>query len=114
MVNIEKWNAMPASIKMGNIGSEVCRVINCWEKKSPYLQASFERSLELIDATLNKGLSAGGIRELRLVREWLVELMCGAHDGANGRAIKAYFDTFALHRESRAYFKALHPVSISG
>ncbi|MCL2071700.1 MAG: hypothetical protein FWH07_05640 [Oscillospiraceae bacterium] len=97
MVDIDKWNAMPTHVKFLNIGSEINRTINLYEKKSPYVHGSFDRALELIDATLKPSLGFGGIWELCRVRELLCALVFQDNTD-NNAALKRYFDTFALKK----------------
>lgn len=100
-----RWENMPLAEQMGNIGSEISRVIR-WKNKGNLerMQGALERALELIDLSIrwaqktdNRQRYPGAIRELCRLRE----VVCDSYFGKNeymsddSRMLR-YFDQFAL------------------
>ncbi len=69
-----RWNHLSFLEQMANIGSEVERALN-WRAKNNavYSQKAFERSLELVDLTLENTKSFSRMKELARVREIWVD-----------------------------------------
>lgn len=100
-----RWESMSLAEQMGNIGSEISRVIR-WKNKgnAERMQGAFERALELIDLSIRWAQRAdsrqahpGAIRELCRLRE----AMCDSYLGENeylsdDGSMLRYFDQFAL------------------
>ena len=65
--------------QLANIGSEISRAINWWEKNKEYFKLAFYRALELLSLTLadpkNKGRR---LRELCRAKELLVDWFYGS------------------------------------
>jgi hypothetical protein len=69
-----RWAKLPFVEQMANIGSEVERALNWQEKNNPeYSQKAFERSLELIDLTLDSNTVDSHIKEIARLREFIVD-----------------------------------------
>lgn len=100
-----RWENMSLAEQMGNIGSEISRVIRWKDKGRPdRMQGALERALELIDLSIrwaqktdNRQRHPGAIRELCRLRE----IVCDSYFGENeymsddSRMLR-YFDQFAL------------------
>jgi hypothetical protein len=70
----EKWGSFSLFEQMANVGSEVERALS-WEKKEnkQYCLLSFERALELLDFTTNVVKIPHRLKELKRLREVLVD-----------------------------------------
>ena len=75
-----RWSALPFVEQMANIGSEVERALN-WQTKHnvDYSQKAYERSLELVDLTLDCAISFTRLKELARVREAIVDYFFGSN-----------------------------------
>lgn len=72
------WSQMTFIEQMANIGSEVERALNWRERNNAaYSQKAFERSLELLDLTMDSVGSFARAKELARVREILVDFFLG-------------------------------------
>lgn len=73
-----RWFQLSFIEQMANIGSEVERSLN-WRAKNnaAYSQQAFERTLELIDLTLEDAKNVSRLRELTRVREAIVDFFFG-------------------------------------
>jgi hypothetical protein len=60
-----KWAELPLVEKMGNIGSEVSRMVKWRDKNRATADRAFERMLELIDLTLQTTRNTPNSRKLR-------------------------------------------------
>ncbi len=68
-----KWNKIPFFEQMANIGSEVFRTIS-WKKKNiDYSNKAFDRTLELLDMTIEDSKNRGRLKELVRLREVLTD-----------------------------------------
>ena len=96
---INRWQQLTLMEQMGNIGSEVDRMIG-WRKKSnkEFAMSAFSRSLELLDLTIGDPRWRGAqLKELTRVRE----LLCDAFVGDNEYStpfdyFSRYFLDFAI------------------
>ncbi|MBU3942731.1 hypothetical protein KKA24_01975 [Patescibacteria group bacterium] len=90
----EKWQKLSFSQQMGNIGSEISRVIYWYEKKDKKnKENSLWRVLELIDLTTLRRPS----RELFRLREVLCDLFLNENQyRVSTNFLKEYFINFAL------------------
>ncbi|MBF0521595.1 MAG: hypothetical protein HQL24_00910 [Candidatus Omnitrophica bacterium] len=91
-----RWNELPFVEQMANIGSEVERAMN-WRVKQnlPYSQRAFERSLELVDLTLDHTKESARLKELARVREALVDYFAGENQfQSTEMAWRKYFLAF--------------------
>lgn len=91
-----KWQAMPFSVQMGNIGSEINRVIH-WHEKNDSLkkEQALWRALELLDMTIAVRKS----NELLRLREIICDLFLGKNIyNVSQNYLKQYFLQFALYK----------------
>ena len=94
----DKWHKMILAEQMGNIGSEVFRLINSKEKgDSKSAQSGFIRVLELIDLTIEDKKWEGRLFEILRLRE----IICNFYLDKNiynvsVENLKKYFIPFAL------------------
>ena len=96
---IERWNRLSLVEQLGNIGSEVDRVIS-WRTKGnvEFSAKALDRTLELLDLTIGDPRWRGGSRkELTRVRE----VLCDAFVGDNiyntpSEFLSRYFYQFAF------------------
>jgi hypothetical protein len=74
----QKWQNMSFFEQMSHVGSEVYRAMN-WQEKgnTGYACISFERALELLDYTTETIKDFYRLRELRRLREVLVDYFAG-------------------------------------
>lgn len=90
----KKWAALSFYEQMGNIGSEVGRVMNAIRRgDDKALEGAYFRGLDLIDATVNNLSTKGRRKELLRVREQLSEAVETRHAD---QKLDDYFMTFAL------------------
>jgi hypothetical protein len=92
--------------QLANVGSEVERALS-WQKKSDMknINISFERALELLDYTTENINDFYRLKELKRLREVLVDYFAGQNIyKSSPSAFKSYFYGFnyaaALKRES--------------
>jgi len=81
---------------MANIGSEVERALAWRAKKNlEYSALAFERSLELIDLSLQYHTQLSHLKEIARVREVLVDYFLGSNEfGTTEATWKNYFSHF--------------------
>lgn len=93
-MNKEKWQKLSFDQQMGNIGSEVGRIIHWHElKDEESKENALWRALELIDLTTLKKPN----RELFRLREVLCDLFIGKNEyKVSPDFLKNYFLQFAL------------------
>jgi len=92
-----KWQNLSLYEQMGNIGSEVDRVIRSKEKDQIAFENAITRALELIDLTISAHSKEKGLIEIVRVRE----LFCAAFLGSDQyktslEDLNKYFMQFAL------------------
>ena len=93
-----RWSKLSFIEQMANIGSEVERALN-WQKKdnSDYSRKAFERSLELIDLTLDNIVNPSHFKELARMREAVVDYFFGTNQFmSTGDSWRRYFTQFAI------------------
>lgn len=75
-----RWKQLSFVEQMANIGSEVERALN-WQAKNntPYCQQAFERSLELLDLTLENNDKISRLKELARLREAITDYFFGTN-----------------------------------
>lgn len=75
-----RWGELSFMEQMANIGSEVERALN-WQAKHnvDYSQKAYERSLELMDLTLDCVTGFARLKELARVREAAVDYFSGTN-----------------------------------
>jgi hypothetical protein len=95
-----RWGTMSLPEQMGHIGSEVSRTLK-WRSRDPRIaQAAMERTLELIDLTLDdprQRSSVCRLREIARAREVLLDFLVGPNQyGSTGPSLQRYFDLYAI------------------
>ena len=91
-----RWSQLSFLEQMANIGSEVERALN-WRAKhnAAYCQQAFERSLELIDLTLDSVKGFGRLKELARLRETIADYFFGTNQFVSTEeSLKKYFLSF--------------------
>ncbi len=91
------WNQLSFMEQMANIGSEVERALN-WRAKhnAAYCQQAFERSLELIDLTLDSVKGFARLKEVARLREAITDYFCGTNQFISTQeSLRKYFLNFA-------------------
>jgi hypothetical protein len=93
-----RWQAMSLAEQMANIGSEVSRALTWREKGNLSMSGkALERALELIDLTSSVRLGLGRQKEIRRVRETLVDYFLYENRYySSPKDFRQYFDSFAL------------------
>lgn len=91
-----RWKQLSFIEQMANIGSEVERALNWQAKHKPdYTQQAFERSLELIDLTLDNLKGFARLKEIARLREVIVEYFTGTNQfGFTDASLRKYFLNF--------------------
>jgi hypothetical protein len=76
-----RWQELNFFEQMANVGSEVERAIK-WKNKgnAEYSRMAFERSLELLDLTIDNEKSPSRLKELLRVREALADYFAFEND----------------------------------
>ncbi|MBU1092585.1 hypothetical protein KJ836_02870 [Patescibacteria group bacterium] len=89
---------MTLSQQLGNVGSEVSRMIKWRGKDDAIAERAFERMLELIDLTLQSQVGGSRLREIARAREVLVQTWQSqvATDNPAWESLNRYFLQFAL------------------
>ncbi|MDD5195182.1 MAG: hypothetical protein PHQ96_05900 [Candidatus Omnitrophica bacterium] len=91
-----RWRALSFVEQMANIASEVERTLN-WKAKhnDVYSQRAFERTLELMDLTVETARGYPKLKELCRLREVLVDYFLGENQFKfNETALRKYFSNF--------------------
>ncbi len=91
-----RWSKLSFLEQMANIGSEVERALNWRAKKNAdYSQKAFERTLELIDLTLENNINFSHLKEIARMREAIVDYFFGANQFMSTDVLwKKYFSHF--------------------
>lgn len=100
-----RWENMSLAEQMGNIGSEISRVIR-WKTKgnTERMNGALDRALELIDLSIQwaqtgevRRAHPGALHELCRLREVVCDYYCGENAYlSNDNDMLRYFDAFAL------------------
>jgi len=91
-----RWGQLPFPEQMANIGSEVERALN-WRAKhnDDYCRQAFERSLELIDLSLDSVKGFSRLKELARLREAIVDYFFGTNQFVSTEELlRKYFLNF--------------------
>ncbi len=91
-----RWSQLSFLEQMANIGSEVERAIN-WRAKHnvAYCQQALERSLELIDLTLDSLKGFAHLKEIARLRETIVDYFFGTNQFVSTEeSLRKYFINF--------------------
>lgn len=92
------WETLLFLEQMANIGSEVERALK-WQAKhnTAYCQQAFERSLELIDLTLDNVKNFPRLKELARLREAIVDYFFGTNQFKfTDESLRKYFLNFTF------------------
>lgn len=93
-----RWRQLSFVTQMAHIGGEVERALN-WRGKNnqDYSMKALERSLELLDMSLETAVSKSRLKELARVREALADYFIGENIyGSTDKAWRNYFTPFAF------------------
>jgi hypothetical protein len=92
-----RWQTLPLTEQLANVGSDVARA-HRWQEKDPQLcEKAFVRALELLDLTISDARWKGRRKELTRVRELLCDAMLdGKEYGSDLASLDRYFYPFAV------------------
>ncbi len=92
-----RWNQLTLVEQLGNIGSEVERVLR-WQEKGnhKYAMRAMDRALELFELTLDCPANKGRVREVARAKEVLLDFMVGQNEYGSTRELKRYYLPFAV------------------
>lgn len=93
-----RWSQLSFFEQMANIGSEVERALD-WQIKhnTAYCQQAFERSLELIDLTLDNLKNFARLKEVARLREAITDYFSGTNQFKfTDESLRKYFFNFIL------------------
>ena len=92
-----KWFTMTLSKQMGNIGSEIHRLVLSQKRDPHQFDSAFDRALELIDLTLADPRWGKRYKEITRVREVLCDLCFGKNQyNTSLESLDDYFLWFGL------------------
>lgn len=97
-----KWGTLSLAEQLGNVGSEVGRMLR-WKGRDERLVASaFERALELLDLTLADARWRTRLREIARARELLCDAAAGGPEyNTTLEDLDRYFLAFAVAARAR-------------
>ena len=92
-----RWFTMSLAEQMGNIGSEIHRLVLSQTSDQNRFSLALDRALELIDLTLADTRWKKGYKEIARVREVLCDIYFGENQyNTSIEALDNYFFQFAL------------------
>jgi hypothetical protein len=93
-----RWDTLSLVEQLGNIGSEVERILRWREKgNEDYAMRAMDRALELFALTLACPNNKGRLREISRAREALLDFIVGDNEFAStGESLRRYFLPFAV------------------
>lgn len=92
-----RWEQLSLAEQLGNVGSEVGRMLRWRGRDDRLMWGAFDRALELLDLTLADGRWRGRLREIARVRELLCDAAAGGADYATMlEDLDRYFLAFAV------------------
>lgn len=92
-----RWHTMSLAEQMGNIGSEVHRLVLSQKRDYGRFDSALDRALELIDLTLADPRWKKGYKEIARVREVLCDICFGQNQYATSlENLDDYFFQFGL------------------
>ena len=94
----DKWQKMSLSQQMGNIGSEVCRMLMFRQKgDKKQKKKSGERALELIDLTIEDSRWRGRKKEIFRLRDVVADIFAEAGNfNISPDSLNNYFLPFSI------------------
>jgi len=91
------WAKLSLAEQLGNVGSEVGRMLRARGRDERRMTAAFERALELLDLTLGDPRWRGRRKEIARARELLCDAAAGGRDyGTTLEDLDRYFLAFAM------------------
>lgn len=92
-----RWFTMTLLEQMGNIGSEIHRLVISQNRDQNRFDSAFDRALELIDLTLSDPRWKKGYKEIARVREVLCDICFGQNQyNTSFEDLDNYFFQFGL------------------
>jgi hypothetical protein len=92
-----RWGQLSLPEQLGNVGSEVGRMLRWRDRDDRLMLSAFDRALELLDLTLADSRWRGRLREVARVRELLCDAVGGGADYATMlEDLDRYFLAFAV------------------
>lgn len=92
-----RWGQLSLAEQLGNVGSEVGRMLRWRGRDERLMLSAFDRALELLDLTLADPRWRGRLREIARVRELLCDASAGGADYATMlEDLDRYFLAFAV------------------
>jgi len=92
-----RWGQLSLAEQLGNVGSEVGRMLRWRGRDERLMLSAFDRALELLDLTLGDPRWRGRLREIARVRELLCDASAGGADYATMlEDLDRYFLAFAV------------------
>ena len=91
-----RWKELSLCEQMANIGSDVGRALNWWNKgNEEYSRKAALRALELLDLSLACAESFPQLKELARLREAVVDYFFGSNEFSSSETLwRKYFDHF--------------------
>lgn len=92
-----RWGAFSLAEQLGNVGSEVGRMLRWTGRDERLVVGAFERALELLDLTLADPRWRHRLREIARARELLCDAAAGGNEyGTTLEDLDRYFLAFAV------------------
>ena len=92
-----RWGQLSLAEQLGNVGSEVGRMLRWRGHNERLMLSAFDRALELLDLTLADARWRGRLREIARARELLCDAVTGGADYATMlEDLDRYFFAFAV------------------
>ena len=92
-----RWRHLSLAEQLGNVGSEVGRMLRWSGRDERLTTGAFERALELLDLTLADSRWRGRLREIARARELLCDAAAGGSEyGTRLEDLDRYFLAFAV------------------
>lgn len=99
---LEKWKKLSFVEQLGNIGSEISRIIRWQGKDKAIFDNTVDRALELFDFTLEDPRWINRQREIARAREVFCDIIFGGNEyDTTLKDLLRYFDQFAYIARSR-------------
>lgn len=97
-----EWQKLSLVEQLGNIGSEVGRVQQWFDKDEKIYNSAVERALELFDLTLADSRWKGRLREIARSREVFCDAITGGKEYKSSlKDLEKYFFHFAFLSQSK-------------
>jgi len=94
-LTLEHWFAFNIFEQMANIGMDVHRAISWRNRDAVHSQMAFERSLELLDLTIEDPKNKSKLKELCRLREFMVDYFAGKNEyNSDDNFFEKYFYSF--------------------